>query len=114
MVIHSDKLRWLFWLRWKLFLRGFARDRVRIITTIVMIVFGIPLYGGLAVVTFLCYRFLDYPANAELLFLVLTGVYLFCMPLPLFEFTANEELEVSRPSFFHLARRQLIVSLVLS
>ena len=26
MVIHGDKLRWLFWLRWKLFLRGFTYD----------------------------------------------------------------------------------------
>ncbi len=114
MVIHSDKLRWLFWLRWKLFLRGFARDRVRIITTIVMIVFGIPLYGGLAVVTFLGYRFLDYPANAELLFLVLTGVYLFWMALPLFEFTANEGLDVSKLMLFPLTRLELMVSLLFS
>src|SRR3984893_13143237 len=114
MVIHSDKLRWLFWLRWKLFLRGFARDRARIITTIVMIVFGIPLYGGLAVVTFLGYRFLDYPANAELLFLVLTGVYLFWMALPLFEFTANEGLDVSKLMLFPLTRPELMVSLLFS
>jgi ABC-2 type transport system permease protein len=114
MVIHSDKLRWLFWLRWKLFLRGFARDKARIITTIVMIVFGIPLYGGIAVVTFLGYRFLDYPANAELLFLVLTGVYLFWMALPLLEFTVNEGLDVSKLIMFPLTRLELMVSLLFS
>src|SRR5437879_12381877 len=92
MIIHSDKLRWLFWLRWKLFLRGFARDKARIITTIVMVVFGIPLYGGVAVVTFLGYRFRDYPANAELLFLVLTRSCIFWLALSLVGFTANEVL----------------------
>lgn len=114
MVIHSDKLRWLFWLRWKLFLRGFARDKTRIITTIILLVFGIPLYGSIAVVTFLGYRFLDYPANAELLFLVLTGVYLFWMALPLLEFTANEGLDVSKLMLFPLTRLELMVSLLFS
>jgi ABC-2 type transport system permease protein len=113
-VIHSDKLRWLFWLRWKLFLRGFARDKTRIITTIILLVFGIPLYGSIAVVTFLGYRFLDYPANAELLFLVLTGVYLFWMALPLLEFTANEGLDVSKLMLFPLTRLELMVSLLFS
>ncbi len=114
MVIHGDKLRWLFWLRWKLFLRGFARDRARIITTIVMIVFGLPIYGGIAVGTYLGYRFLDYPANAELLFLVLTAVYLFWMALPLLEFTVNEGLDVSKLVLFPLTRLELMVSLLFS
>lgn len=73
MVIHRDKLRWLFWLRWKLFLRGFTRDRSRIIGAIVTILFGIPIFGGIAVGTFLAYRFLPAPANAEILFIVLSG-----------------------------------------
>lgn len=114
MVIHRDKLRWLFWLRWKLFLRSFARDRARIITTIVMLVFGLPLYGGIAVVTFLGSRFLDYPANAELLFLILTAVYLIWMVLPLLEFTVNEGLDVSKLMLFPLTRPELMVSLLFS
>ncbi len=49
MVIHRDKLRWLFWLRWKLFQRGFTRDKTRIITTIIIVVFGcLPLVDGTA------------------------------------------------------------------
>ena len=53
MVIHRDKLRWLFWLRWKLFQRSFTRDKARIITTIVIVVFGLPFYGGIAAGTYL-------------------------------------------------------------
>jgi len=114
MVIHRDKLRWLFWLRWKLFQRSFTRDKARIITTIVIVVFGLPFYGGIAAGTFLAYRFLPYPANAEVLFLVLTAVYLLWMVLPLFEFTVNEGLDVSKLMLFPLTRPELMVSLLFS
>src|SRR5947209_13992667 len=115
MVIHRDKLRWLFWLRWKLFQRGFTRDKARIIiTTIIIVVFGLPFYSGIAAGTFLAYRFLPYPANAEVLFLVLTAVYLLWMVLPLFEFTVNEGLDVSKLMLFPLTRPELMISLLFS
>jgi ABC-2 type transport system permease protein len=114
MVIHRDKLRWLFWLRWKLFLRGFSRDRKHLIGTIFMIIFGLPIYGGVAVGTFFGYRLLPFPANAELLFLVLTGIYLLWIVLPLLEFTVNEGLDVSKLVLFPLTRLELMSSLLLS
>ena len=114
MAVHADKLRWLFWLRWKLLLRGFTRDRARIIGAIVMLVFGVPFYGGIAVGTFFAYRYLPYPANMEVLFLVLTGVYLLWIVLPLFEFTVNEGLDVSKLMLFPLTRLELMVSLLFS
>jgi hypothetical protein len=113
-VVHRDKLRWLFWLRWKLFIRGFIRDKTRIITTIIMIVFGIPFYGGIAFATFLAYRFLPAPANAEILFIVLTAVYLLWMVLPLLEFTVNEGLDVSKLRPFPLTRPELMAGLLFS
>src|SRR5947209_19791426 len=112
--IHRDKLRWLFWLRWKLLLRGFTRDRARIIGAIILIVFGLPFYAGIAVGTFFAYRYLPYPANVEVLFLVLTGVYLFWMALPLLEFTVNEGLDVSKLLPFPLTRAELMVGLLFS
>ncbi|HVB59779.1 MAG TPA: hypothetical protein VNE61_01170 [Ktedonobacteraceae bacterium] len=114
MVIHRDKLRWLFWLRWKLFLRGFSRDRNRIISTIFLIIFGIPFFGAVAVGTVFGYRLLPYPANSELLFLVLTAVYLLWLALPLLEFTVNEGLDVSKLMPFPLTRLELMASLLLS
>src|ERR1700730_9556239 len=114
MVIHRDKLRCLFWLRWKLFQRGFTRDKPRIIVAIFMIVFGLPIYTGIAIATFLGYRLLPVPANAEVLFLVLTGVYLVWMVLPLLEFTVNEGLDVSKLMLFPLTRPELMVSLLFS
>ncbi len=76
MVIHAEKLRWLFWLRWRLFVRGFTRDWRRIVTAILWLLLIIPFVGGLAVGTYFAYRYLPAPANTAVLFFVLTGVYL--------------------------------------
>src|SRR5579883_2804494 len=43
MVIHGDKLRWLFWLRWKMLVRGYARDKSRIIGAIYLMWIVLPL-----------------------------------------------------------------------
>ncbi len=117
MALHADKLRWLLWLRWKIVTRGFTRGagRVsRIIGTIFLILFGLPLIGGIAVLTFFAYRNLPFPANAEILFLVLTGICLLWILLPLLEFTVNEGLDISKLALFPLTRAELMLSLLLS
>ena len=103
MVIHAEKLRWLFWLRWKMLLRSFVgsggkSNWGRIIGLIFLILFGLPFIGGIAVGTYFAYRYLPAPANSELLFLVLTGIYLLWIVLPLLEFTVNEGLDLSKQS----------------
>lgn len=115
MVVHADKLRWLFLLRWKTFIRNYTRSsgRVgRIIGAVFLILFGLPFMGGIAVVTFFGYRLLPPPANAEILFLVLTGVYLLWIVLPLLEFTVNEGLDISKLALFPLTRAELMLSLI--
>ncbi|QBD79286.1 hypothetical protein EPA93_26185 [Ktedonosporobacter rubrisoli] len=117
MIIHTEKLRWLFWLRWKMFARGFTRRPGRIshiIGTIFLVLFGLPLIGGIAVLTYLAYRYLPSPANIESLFLVLTGVYLLWIVLPLLEFNINEGLDLSKLVLFPLSRAELMVSLLFS
>jgi len=115
MVVHSDKLRWLFLLRWKTFLRNYTRSsgRVgRIIGAVFLVLFGLPFMGGIAVATYFGYRLLSPPANAELLVLVLTGVYLLWLVLPLLEFTVNEGLDLSKLALFPLTRAELMLSLI--
>lgn len=117
MLLHADKLRWLFWLRWKMFSRGFTRGsgRVsRIIGSIVLLLFGIPFLGGIAVGTFFAYRRLPSPANTEILFVVLTGMYLLWIALPLLEFSVNEGLDISKLALFPLTRAELMLSLIFS
>lgn len=119
MVVHAEKLRWLFWLRWKMLLRSFVgsggkSNWGRIIGLIFLILFGLPFVGGIAVGTYFAYRYLPAPANSEILFLVLTGIYLLWIVLPLLEFTVNEGLDLSKLTLFPLTRAELMTSLVLS
>ncbi|MDQ2717370.1 MAG: hypothetical protein M3Z08_20930 [Chloroflexota bacterium] len=112
--LHLDKLRWLFWLRWKMLTRGFTREKGRIITTIFMIIFILPLFGAAAIGTFFAYRYLPPPANAEVMFLVLTGVYLLWIILPLMQFGVNEGLDMSKLVQFPLTRWEIMASLLFS
>jgi ABC-2 type transport system permease protein len=117
MGMYPDKIRWLFWLRWKLFLRSFTRGagrKGRIIGTILLIFVGLPFVGSIAVLTFFAYRYLPSPANAQVLFLVLTVIYALWMLLPLLEYTVNEGLDLSKLSLFPLTRAELMMSLLLS
>ena len=114
MVIHTDKLRWLFWLRWKTLMRGYTRNPLSIIGSIFMLLFIVLFAGAVAVGTFFAYRLLPSPANSEVLYLVLTAVLLLWMVLPLLEFTANEGLDASKLILFPLTRAELMVSLLFS
>jgi ABC-2 type transport system permease protein len=116
-VIHGDKLRWLFWLRWKMFLRGFTRASGRIsyiIGTIFQFLFGLLIGGGVGIGSFFAYRYLPSPANTEVLFLILTGAYVLWLVLPLLEFSVNEGLDLSKLALFPLTRWELMTSLLFS
>ncbi len=114
MIIHTDKLRWLFWLRWKTLMRGYTRNPLSIIGSIFMLLFIVFFAGAVAVGTFFAYRLLPSPANSEVLYLVLTAVLLLWIVLPLLEFTANEGLDASKLILFPLTRAELMVSLLFS
>jgi ABC-2 type transport system permease protein len=114
MVIHTDKLRWLFWLRWKTLMRGYTRNPLSIIGSIFMLLFIVFFAGAVAVGTFFAYRLLPSPANSEVLYLILTAVLLLWIVLPLLEFTANEGLDASKLILFPLTRAELMVSLLFS
>ncbi len=114
MAIHADKLRWLFWLRWKTLMRGYTRRPLSIIGAIFVLLFIVLLAGTIAVVSFFAYRLLPSPANSQVLYLVLTAALLLWIMLPLLEFTANEGLDASKLILFPLTRAELMASLLFS
>jgi len=114
MAIHADKLRWLFWLRWKTLMRGYSRRPLSIIGALFVLLFIVLVGGTIAVVSFVAYRFLPAPANSEVLYLVLTATLLVWIVLPLLEFTANEGLDASKLVLFPLTRAELMASLLFS
>ncbi|HTI15028.1 MAG TPA: hypothetical protein VL461_10710 [Dictyobacter sp.] len=114
MIIHSTKLRWLFWLRWKMFTRGFTRNVASIIGSIVLFLFVFSAGVAIAIGTYFAYRFLPSPENTEVLYLVLTALYVLWIILPVLEFTANEGLDISKLALFPLTRGELMSSLIVS
>ncbi len=114
MAIHADKLRWLFWLRWKTLMRGYTRRPLTIIGSLFVLLFIILFGGTIAVVSFFAYRLLPAPANSEVLYLVLAAVLLLWILLPLLEFTTNEGLDASKLVLFPLTRAELMASLLFS
>lgn len=113
-VLHAKKLRWLFWLRLVISVRSLTRRKGYVIGTVILLLLVVLLAGGAAVGTFFAYRTLPALASAEVLFLVLTGVYLAWMVLPLFEFSLNEGLDLSKLQIFPLTRAEWLSSLLLS
>ncbi len=114
MIVHADKLRWLFWLRWKIFTRGFVRSPWSAIGSIFLFLFVLGFAGSIAVGSFFAYRLLPVPANTEILFIVLTAVYFLWIILPLLEYTVNEGLDVSKLIQFPLTRAEMMASLLFS
>jgi hypothetical protein len=114
MALHTDKLRWLFWLRWKTLMRGYTRRPLSIIGALFVLLFIVLFGGTIAVLSFFAYRLLPSPANSEVLYLVLTAVLLLWIVLPLLEFTANEGLDASKLVLFPLTRAELMASLLFS
>src|SRR5579872_980841 len=102
MGVHGDKIRWLFWLRVRMLTRGFRRNRASLIGYIIFLVFVLVGAGWAAFGSFAAYRYLASPANFEVLYLILTGLFLVWIVLPLLEFASNEGLDLSKLQLFPL------------
>ena len=114
MQVHADKVRWLFWARWKMLTRGFVRNRTSLIGSIIFLLVVVFFAGLAAFGTYFAYRALPTPANTEVLYLVLTGLFVLWIVLPLLEFSNNEGLDISKLTLFPLTRAELMVSLLFS
>src|ERR1700737_1362326 len=96
MVVHGDKLRWLFWLRLRILTRGFRRNRASLIGSIVLRLVVLFFAGWATFGAYIAYRALHDPANSEGLYLVLTGLLVLWIVLPLMEGASNEGQDLSK------------------
>ncbi|GCE12185.1 hypothetical protein [Tengunoibacter tsumagoiensis] len=117
MIIHSQKLRWLFWLRWKIFQRSIqgagnkgGRIALLIIQLIITLVFSILIAVGV----FITLRFAPQQLSMELLSLGFTGVTVSWILFPLIGFQTNEGLNLSKLNQFPLTRLELMAGMVIS
>jgi hypothetical protein len=98
-----------------MFTRGFVRGGAgRIVGVVILGIFLLTFGGGFAIATYFAYTDLEAPANAEVLFLALTALYVIWIVLPLLQVSTNEGLDLSKLSQFPLTRGELMVSLIFS
>ena len=112
--IRPSHVRALLWLRLKLTLRGYARSWQRIVGLIFLLIFALPLVGGLAVGTALAFIALPRPEAIQVLFAVVGGLYVLWAALPLMQYSLNEGLDVTKLQIYPLTRGEQMASLVLS
>lgn len=114
MLVHSDKLRWLAWLRVKMLLRGFQRSPRTLIFAIIGLLFVLGLGGSGALGLLAAFLNLPAPANSELLYLLFSGLMFFWIVLPLLSYSTNEGLDVTKLQLFPLTRPEVMFSLLFS
>lgn len=109
-----DHIRALLWLRWKLTLRGYTRSTRQIVGFIFTLIFLLGLAVVLGAGTAAGYLLLDRDNAAQLLFIVLGGVWVAWAAFPLMQYTLNEGLDVTKLQIYPLTRGEQMVSLLLA
>lgn len=104
----------LFWLKWKLMLRGYQRSKVALIGTIIVIVVFAPMSIGAAVGTAFGYHLLAPPYNVYLLRAVLLGIYGIWLMAPILGFALNESYDITRLFSYPISSLQIYIGSILS
>jgi ABC-2 type transport system permease protein len=109
-----DHVRALLWLRWKLTVRSHTHSARQIVGFIFTAIFLLGLAAVLGLGTTAGYLLLDRPDAAQLLYIVLVGLWLAWAAFPLMQYTLNEGLDVTKLQTYPLTRGEQMVSLLLA
>ncbi|MBX5456025.1 MAG: hypothetical protein IRZ31_03925 [Thermogemmatispora sp.] len=112
--LDPHKLRWLLWLRWRLFVRGLTRSPQNIISFAIGAVLLAACCGSTAFALTMAYRLIAPPGNVELLYVALTAITLLWIMLPVFQYAQNEGLDISKLLQFPLTRGEMMVGLLIA
>ncbi|WP_376796221.1 hypothetical protein [Thermogemmatispora sp.] len=112
--LDPQKLRWLLWLRWRLFVRGMTRNSQSAITFVISFLLVTICCGGAAFASLMSYRLAMAPSNLELLYVILTVITVLWILLPVFQYDQNEGLDISKLLQFPLTRGEMMVGLLIS
>lgn len=113
--INPAHVRTLLWMRWKLTIRGYRRGGVAgIIGLIFSLAFVVFFVGGLGFGTGVAYVLLPRAAAAQVLYVVLAGVYIVWIVLPLLQYTLNEGLDITKLQSYPVTRAEQMMALVLA
>jgi ABC-2 type transport system permease protein len=101
--------RLLLWLKWTLMFRGFRRDKMRLIGTIIMLIVFTPLSLGLAAVCW--YMCANHPPLIPYIALMALGfAYLVWLITPLLGFPLNESYDPTRLFIYPVSYRTIFLA----
>ncbi len=108
-----DILRRLIALKWKLALRGYQRDRRRLVGLVLLLLFALPVAIGFSVLSLMGYLQLPGRLPFELLSGVLTAVWLLWTVFPVLGFSLNETYDPTKLFVFPLTTTTIFFAGVL-
>ncbi len=107
-------IRALLWLRWRVTVRSYTLSRQRRVGLALLLLCLLGMGGGGALVTGIAYVSLPGAEAAHLLIAVLTLGWLLWLLLPLFQYTVNEGLDITRLQTYPLTRGERMAGLLLA
>jgi ABC-2 type transport system permease protein len=113
MGLDRRRLKTLFYLRGRLTLRQFSRERGRIVSAVLITLIVLPLVLGASAATVVGYWQLPDQWPGELLGAVLTIIWFVWLIFPVIFSSINEGLDITRLLVYPLPRRELVVSVLL-
>jgi hypothetical protein len=102
-------LRLIFWLKWKLTLRGYQRSSTAAVGALIGIFLILPAMGAVGFVSYLGFVNMPPPYPQHLLRAALLGIYFFWILSPLMGFAVNETFDVTKLFVYPISIRQLLL-----
>jgi ABC-2 type transport system permease protein len=113
--LNPEHVAVLFAVRWKLTIRGYQRRKITAtIGVILALLLVLGVIGEMSAVSFVGYTRLSHGLAVQVLFVVLTGLYVGWVALPLLQYTLNEGLDVTKLAILPVTRAERMVALLLA
>ena len=108
-----QNLRLMFWLKWKLTLRGFQRNTAQGVGAALMLLIFLPAAIAIGV---LCYLGFISPMSlanqTHLLFIAFLGIYVLWLAAPLFGYAFNDTYDITRLFHYPVPMRRIFLAVV--
>jgi ABC-2 type transport system permease protein len=113
--LNPEHIAVLFAMRWKLTIRGYKRRKITAtIGVILALLLVLGVIGEMSAVSYVGYTRLPHGLAVQVLFVVLTGLYVGWTVLPLLQYSLNEGLDVTKLAILPVTRAERMVTLLLA
>ena len=105
-------LRLLFWLKWKLTLRGYQRNAAQWIGALLMLLIFLPAAVAIGALCYMGFAVLNTGHQSDLLSLAFLGIYGLWLVAPLFGYAFNDAYDITRLFHYPVSIRRIFLGVV--